>query len=236
MLSKLLRFFRKDDGVLCDDDTDFSWIFPPQDRLDPAAWDEYWISQLEHGIGPQLADMFCWDERLVEAMTRAEMKTVLCVGSGISQEPRALAAAGFKVVAMDLSTTAMEIARRVPFNDDDVESFYDPKFLRPGGMVDHVVGNFLDPSVCPGPFDVIIERQTAQLYVNSGLDRAMTELTNRPSDNGIFFSHSHDGFWKPPAEPTHYTLSWFKENEWTIWSGEGDKPEDRVSWTFISTG
>ena len=149
MLSKLLRFFRKDDEALFDDE-DFSWIFPPKDLLDPAAWDQYWIAQLEHGIGPQLADLFCRDYRLVEAMTRADMKTVLCVGSGISQEPRALAAAGFKVVAMDLSTTAMEIARRTRFTDDDVQSFYDPKFQRPGGMVDFVVGNFLDPRCVPG--------------------------------------------------------------------------------------
>ena len=235
MLSKLLRFFRKDDEALFDDE-DFSWIFPPKDLLDPAAWDQYWISQFEHGIGPQLADLFCRDYRLVEAMTRSDMKTVLCVGSGISQEPRALAAAGFKVVAMDLSTTAMEIARRVPFTDDDVQSFYDPKFQRSGGMVDFVVGNFLDPKVCPGPFDVIIERRTAHLYVSSDLDRAMTELTNRLSDNGIFFSHCHDACWKPPAEPTHYARSWFKENGWSMWYGEGDKPKDRVAWTFISTG
>ena len=121
-------------------------MFPPQDPLDPDAWDQHWISQIEHGIGPQFADMFCSDDELVGAMTRADVKSVLCVGSGISQEPRALAEAGFTVVAMDLSPTAIEIARSVEFTAEDVQSFFDPKFLRPGGSIEFVVGNFLDPS------------------------------------------------------------------------------------------
>src|SRR5690349_13336949 len=143
MLSKLRKMFRKG-GREPFDDEDFSWMFPPQDLLDPDAWDQYWISHLEHGIGPQLADMFCWDDEIVEAMNVANMKTVLCVGSGISREPRALAEAGFEVVAMDLSPIAIEIARSVEFGADAVQNFFDPKLRRPGGSVDFIVGNFLD--------------------------------------------------------------------------------------------
>ncbi|MBI1786999.1 MAG: hypothetical protein HYR60_05520 [Acidobacteria bacterium] len=36
---------------------------------------------------------------------------VLCAGSGISQEPKALAEAGFEVVALDLSPEALELRR-----------------------------------------------------------------------------------------------------------------------------
>lgn len=234
MLSKLLKFFRKDDDQLGDDD--ISWIFPPQDLHSADAWDQYWISQLEHGMGPQFADMFCWDGDLVEAMTRANLKTVLCVGSGISREPRAFAEAGFAVIAMDLSPTAIEIARSVEFSTDDVEAFFDPKFRRPGGSIDFVAGNFLDPSVCSGPFDVIIERRTAQLFAAHDLEGVMSKLSNRLSENGILFSHCHDASWRPPAEPVHYAESWFRDKGWSEWYGEGDKPSGRVAWTFISTG
>lgn len=235
MLSKLLKFFRKDDEDPLDDE-DFSWIFPPQDLLSADAWDQYWIAQLEHGIGPQLADMFCWDHELVAAMTSADMKTVLCVGSGISREPRALAEAGFTVVAMDLSPTAIEIARAVEFTADDVGTFFDPKFRRPGGSVDFVVGSFLDPSVCGGPFDVIIERRTAQLFAGRDLDGVMSKLSNRLTENGILFSHCHDASGGPWDDPVHFAESWFRDDGWSDWRGEGDKPRGRVAWTFISTG
>ena len=235
MLSKLLNFFRKDDQDPFDDE-DFSWMFPPQDLLNADAWDRYWISQIEHGIGPQLADMFCWDDELVGAMTRANMKTVLCVGSGISQEPRALAQAGFTVAAMDVSPAAIEIARSVEFTAGHVESYFDPKLRRPGGSIDFLVGNFLDPSVCSGPFDVIIERRTAQLFADRDLDGVMSKLSNRLNENGIFFSHCHDACWKPPAEPVHFATSWFRDNGWSDWYGKGEKPGGRVAWRFTSTG
>ena len=235
MLSKLRKFFRKG-GEDPFDDEDFSWMFPPQDLLDPDAWDQYWISHLEHGIGPQFADMFCWDDELVGAMIRADVKSVLCVGSGISQEPRALAEAGFTVVAMDLSPTAIEIARSVDFTGDDVGSFFDPKFRRPGGSIDFVVGNFLDPCVCAGPFDVIIERRTAQLFAARDLDAVMSKLSNRLSENGIFFSHCHEASGGPWDEPIHFATPWFRDNGWSDWYGEGEKPAGRVAWTFISTG
>ena len=180
--------------------------------------------------------MFCWDDELVAAMIRANMKTVLCVGSGISREPRALAEAGFTVVAMDLSPAAIEIARSIEFTADAVESFFDPKLRRPGGSIEFVVGNFLDPSVCSGPFDVIIERRTGQLFATRDLDSVMSCLSNRLNENGIFFSHCHGASWKPPADPVHYAESWFHDNGWNAWYGEGEKPTGRVAWTFTSTG
>jgi hypothetical protein len=53
--------------------------------------------------------MFCEDWELVGAMRANGMKTVLCVGNGISQEPRALAWAGFDVTALDLSPLATSV-------------------------------------------------------------------------------------------------------------------------------
>jgi len=51
-------------------------------------------------------DMFCDDSVLVRVMNDEGIKRVLCAGNGISQEPKALAAAGMNVVAMDISPQA----------------------------------------------------------------------------------------------------------------------------------
>ena len=84
---------------------DYSWLFPPNTVTDAAAWDSHWAEYVNHGaVG--LVEMFCSDGELVDAMSACELRSVLCVGSGISQEPRALCAAGFDVTALDLSATA----------------------------------------------------------------------------------------------------------------------------------
>jgi hypothetical protein len=90
---------------------DFSWIFPPNTMLDPAPWDRYWHDQFTHGIAG-FSDIFCDDGSLVDAMRANGLRTALCVGNGISQEPRALARAGFDVTALDLSPFATEMAKK----------------------------------------------------------------------------------------------------------------------------
>ena len=83
-------------------DDDMAWFFPPCDVHDYTVWDRYWQDQVTHGLTPPLFDMFCHDGPLIECLTTRGAKTLLCAGNGISQEPRALAAAGFEVIAMDL--------------------------------------------------------------------------------------------------------------------------------------
>ena len=240
MLSKLKRLFNqglRDTSIkdLLDDELD--WLNPPADPLDAAAWDRYWTKHMEHGIGPAMFDMFCDDRELVRAMNSGGLSSVLCAGSGISQEPRALAEAGFKVVALDLSAQAMEIARSFEFPEHAFESYCDPQSRRPGGNVEFVVGDILDPSVCPGPFDVIIERRTAQIFFERNLDGVLTALGDRLSQRGILLSHCHDGAWKPPARPRNFTESWFRKNRWQVRSGNlGELPSGRVAWVMTTTG
>jgi uncharacterized RDD family membrane protein YckC len=220
-----------------DDDLDLSWLDPPADPLDVGAWNQYWLEQVGHGIGPPILDMFCDDRELVELMKRREMKSVLCAGSGISQEPRALAEAGFEVVALDFSPQAIEIAKSFDLTAEGFEYFCDPGSHRPGGRVEFVVGDILDKSVCPGPFDVIIERRTAQTYLDHNLGAVMTALADRLACDGIFLSHCHDGCWRPPAMPRHFTEPWFRENGWTVWSGDPDPSSSgRVAWLLTTTG
>ena len=241
MLSKLKKLFNR--GAWSThlkpllDDTDSDWLDPPTDPLDVSAWDRYWTEQLRHEFGPPIFDMFCNDRELVRVMNNEGMRSVLCAGSGISQEPRALAQAGFEVVALDISPQAVEIARGFEFPTEGFEYFCEPGMRRPGGRVDFVVGDILDSAVCPGPFDVIIERRTAQLYFNREIGAVLGALAMRLGQDGILFSHCHDGAWKPPAEPRHFTKSWFEQNGWAIWKGgPGRKPPGQVAWLFMSTG
>lgn len=242
MLSRLKKLFNRGERStelkpVLDDDTDLDWLDPPRDPLDASAWDRYWTEHVRHGLGPPIFDMFCDDRELFRVMINEGMRSILCAGSGISQEPRALAQAGFDVMALDISPKALEIARGFEFPTEGFQYFCEPEMRRAGGHVDFVVGDILDSTVCPGPFDVIIERRTAQIYFNSDIERVLGALEMRLGQCGILLSHCHDGAWKPPAEPRHFTKSWFQQNRWAIWNGRpGPKPSCRVAWLFTSTG
>lgn len=241
MLSRLSRWFHRTQPMLIpqqqDDDEDLSWLEPPANPLDVAAWDRFWLEHIRHGIGPPFLEMFCDDTMLIRVMKDEGMRSILCAGNGISQEPKALAAAGMDVVAMDISPQAVEIAEIYEFPSDAISHYYEPGLRKLGGSVEFVTGDILDSTICTGPFDVIIERLTAQNYYAHNIGTVLNRLSQRLSENGIFFSHCHDGVWKPPAKRRHYTESWFHEAGWTIWNGcSSRKPPGRVAWLFTSTG
>lgn len=222
------------DALVFDDD--LPWMSLPEDLLDPNAWDRYWNDQISHGLGPPIFDMFCNERPLIKAMSEHTMKRVLCAGNGISLEPRILAAAGFDVEALDFSPRALEIARAFLPNDTILRGYFDMSMLRRGGHVEYVVGDILDPAKSPGPFDVVIERRTAQNYPAPEQDRILAALTARLSPEGIFFTHCHDGSWRPPAKPRHPTGDWCRAEGWPIWNGKEPKPDGRVAWLYTSTG
>jgi|SRR5215213_851866 len=88
---------------------DRSWLEPPISLVDP-----------RRGIGSGMngsptvsvvsSISFVMTGDLVDTMHANGLNTVLCVGNGISQEPRALAWAGFDVTVLDLSPYAMKVA------------------------------------------------------------------------------------------------------------------------------
>lgn len=242
MISKIVQLFKRGQRFIkpmprVDDDDDISWLYPPVGPADVAAWDHYWSEQVRHGLGPSIFDMCSDDRNLVHVMNIEGMRNILCAGNGISQEPRALAHAGFQVVALDKSPQATELAQRFEFTKECFEFFCNAGMERAGGNLNFVVGDILDPAICPGPFDVIIERRTAQIFPSDNRGAVLSALAARLGSNGIFLSHSHDGGWKPPAEPRHFTEAWFRENQWVIWNGSrGRKPPGRVAWLITSTG
>jgi len=118
------------------------------------------------------------------------------------------------VVALDLSPRALQIAREFPPSDDLLGNFLDLGSLRPGGRVEYVAGDILDSAVCPGPFDLVIERRTAQNYLDSERAHLLTALAARLSPHGVLFTHCHDSGWRPPAKPRHVTSELCREQGW----------------------
>lgn len=215
----------------------FAWLHPPSTTSDPAAWDQFWTDQVSHGLAPPLFDMFCDDSELVELMARHDMTRVLCAGSGMSQEPRILAEAGLRVVAVDISPVALRLAQTWEPWPGEGDHVLNPSLRRPGGTLEYVVGSILDPSICTGPYDLIIERRTLQLFAPEGRQAALEALASRLDEGGIFLSHCHDGAWRPPAVPFHATEALFRNSGWTILTGRSAvKPTGRSAWLFRSTG
>src|SRR5947207_1329871 len=134
MLASLWRLVHRTQPMLSprqqDDSDELSWLRPPANPLDVAAWDRFWVEHIRHGIGPPLMDMFCDDSMLVRVMNDEGLKSILCAGNGISQEPKALAAAGMDVVAMDISPQAAEIAKSYPFPLEAISQYYEPELQK----------------------------------------------------------------------------------------------------------
>jgi hypothetical protein len=239
--SRLKRFLRPHESPDVvesgDSDMEFAWMDPPQDPRDPSAWDGYWSDLLAHGVGPPEFDMFCDDRPLIAALRKWRASRVLCAGNGFSMEPRAFAAAGFEVTAVDLSPRALQIAQEYPPNNTLLHRFLDLADLRPGGIASFVVGDLFDANVAPGPFDLIIERRTAQTYGDPSRSRFLSVLADRLTGDGVLFSHCHDSGWRPGEQPYHAARDWFDSNQWPIWSGDPNtRQRGRVAWLFSSTG
>jgi hypothetical protein len=229
---------RPEEPVVAADD-DMGWFWPPSDVHSADAWDRYWNDQVTHGLAPPLFDFFNFgtEKEVVRTMLHGGMRTVLCAGSGISQEPRALAEAGFEVTVLDLSPVALRLAQAWQFDESAVGQFFPAELRRPGGRVQFVAGDLLDPALCRGPFDVVIERRTLQFFPPDELPRALEALAARLSTEGILVSHYHNGGWRPPEPRVHGLKKLFLKHGWDVRESPPDpKPKGRVAWLIFSTG
>ena len=221
---------------------DLSWLDPPSDIHSVSAWDRYWRDQVEHGLLPGMCDLFAGDGDLLDELVRRNLTSILCVGIGISQEPRALAYAGMNVVALDSSAVAIELTRAFPANEQYFQMFFKRATARAGGSVEFVVGDLMNADTCPGPFDVVIERRTIQLFPDRERPAALAALASRLAPTGIIVSHFHHGWWKPGEPLIHPAESWFIKKRFTISSNNGGKQEwsgigdSRTAWLQTTTG
>ena len=192
------------------------------------------VGALDQGISDQMSS----DTALPGLLAGRGARTILCAGNGLSMEAISLALLGFDVTALDISTVPAAVfaallrdeehpLHRIAsfrLRDDgsvtfdrgdsiDLES-YPPMHesadypVRGGGSLSFATGDLADPEVCPGPYDVVIERRTLQLFPDAERLTALDRLVARLSDRGVFVSEEHRGSWKPGDDRTHYANAW----------------------------
>ena len=242
---------------------------PPRDVHDGRAWDRYWTSHLRVGPLEQgFNDMMSSDDGLVATLRRREVRSILCVGNGMSTEALSLALHGFQVTALEISSVVCstfeeslkeseQLTSRFPgFRvEGDVLIFGDsgpiPPELCPnihrndahppkaGGRLEFVCGDLSDPAMCPGPFDVVIERRTVQLFPEEEREAALDRLAARLSARGMFVSHMHDGGGGPGRHRPHHAREWAKARGFVVdgWRDtETEAAVARVARIQLSTG
>lgn len=206
---------------------------PRRSMTEAAPWDEFWTEQMKSGMAG-FVDLFCRDGRLIDAMRANRLKTILCAGSGISQEPKALALAGFDVTVLDISPLAIKVAQAWSVPDTLLLNLIEGRRARRAGRVRFVAGDLLDGGLCPGPFHVVLERKTLQLFPDDERPAAMRALAARLGRRGIFFSHSHRNN-RSGAALENSPSDWFRAERWPLWEGAGPL-ETRVAWLSSSSG
>ena|SRR5215469_8364395 len=98
-----------------------------RDMGNPQFWDSWWEERISKRrtsrfmfpiveapmikYGGTYVDVVNSDDLLLAIMAEYGLKKVLCAGNGLSQEPRALARAGYDVTALDLSPKASRPCR-----------------------------------------------------------------------------------------------------------------------------
>jgi SAM-dependent methyltransferase len=208
-------------------------VRPPRTTSDPAAWDDYWRGMARsrwRGIN----DMFVMDGKLIDVMRANGFTMVLLVGCGSSIEPHVLALAGFQVTGLDLSPVAIDMATSISPTEKGTHHLCEGRSLQAGGSLQFAVGDLRDTRLCPGPYDVIIERRTLQLFEEAERPRATAAVASRLAPRGIFFSQCHDGL-MGPGKGRRFTERYFVENEWAVWDRHS-AIEGQVVWLETTTG
>ena len=70
--------------------------------------------------------------------------------------------------------------------------------------------------LCRGPFDVVIERRTVQLFPPAEQPATRDRLAARLAPDGLLISHQHMGRWKPGEPRTHFAQAWAADRGFSI--------------------
>ena len=92
--------------------------------------------------------------------------------------------------------------------------------MRTGGSVECVCGDLTDATICPGPYDFVVERKTLQLFPEAERAAALGAVAARMSPRGVLFTHCHNGNWKPDQPRQHVVEPFLAACGFTIASVE----------------
>ena len=231
---------------------DTTLLHPPADLHSDAGWDLFWQTRLDHRlvlrVERALDAGFCRQQRwaLVETMRRNGWRSVLCVGNGFSAEAPALADAGFAVTVLDRSPVVVAVVPTMVPSADASAAFFGQKATSPGGSLECVHGDLFDSHACPGPFEVVIERRTLQLWCGSDgvveggeCDRGLAAVTARLADPGLFVSHQHLSTWRPGQSRDHFADQWLRDRGFEVASEDAPSEPNRSgrrAWVFVTSG
>lgn len=235
----------------------------PGDVHDKTGWDNYWRKQWEVGAFEQgFADMMASDAELIPLLDRRNVKKVLCVGVGFSQEALALALHGFDVTALDISELPVRRIHTVVLSgpirllpgfeirEDHtmvLPELADSESLpmihrspdrppRGGGSLLAVIGDLTDDGVCPGPFDALIERRTVQLFPAAERDAALDKLAERLAPRALFVSQEHRGAWGQGEAMEHFASKWIAQSGFTADNRPEGADLERQAWLWYTSG
>lgn len=166
-------------------------------------WDAWWRERFLDFPAEQKWNSYL---RPLEAMGRCanaqsyrdrQVRRILCLGNGVSQEPRALAHAGFEVIGLDISQTATDFAASFQLSNTELRMFFQwdelgyegvfERQARPGGSCRFVRGDAFDSRVAQGPFDAIFSWRTLQGFDDHEVDEILRAMDARLSAAGLLF-------------------------------------------------
>jgi SAM-dependent methyltransferase len=225
---------------------DLDWVRPPQNVQDAAGWDKYWQQEVADGVigfhdwfihdGPLARILVKLGLRTVlcagngvslepHALSYAGFQVTAADLSAWATEfnrkrrpkPTALKSLLYSSVFFRpiFYHSIRETFRRLGWLAERAVKRLQP-IRRRGGQVEFLTGDLLDPAFCRGPFDVIIERRTAQLHSRKEPNEMLQSLSARLNPRGIFVSHVHMGWWKPGTPRDHILEPWFRQHGFTI--------------------
>ena len=228
------------------------------DRYWTAQWQH---GGLEQGFG----DMMASDPSFISRLRRRGARSILCAGNGLSSESLVLALHGFDVIVLDLSTipkavfagivadashpfhrgcaftmrgdAAVTLSDAAPVDPTICPPMHrsDGENLRGGGSLSYQTGDLRNREHCPGPFDVVIERRTLQLFPAAERSAALDGLAARLAPGGLLVSHHHAGSWKPPEPRTHFAAEWATPRGF-LRHENAESPASQSAWLIYSSG
>jgi hypothetical protein len=152
-------------------------------------WNQFWLLQNENDSFDCGSMHTCY---LVPYLFDRKVKTILCVGNGASWEAPALADSGFIVEVLDVSSEVKKRLERLALSPLRKRKILGGDYSVPGGSMTFQMGDFLDPSKCVGPYDVIIARRLLQFYPKEEWGTCIDALHTRLAAGGLLVLESQN--------------------------------------------